>query len=310
MVSLDRILRQRRARTSRPSTRRRQSTRARALGVSRAPRRQSPLFPRGTGATVAKSQQRRGGRRPLFPRGTGATVAKSIQRRGSRTVRDEGLTAEDLAALLLAGGGFGGGGGGGGGGLSAADRRAEISLQGRLDDQAAKDQRDFDADQARIAQEIEDKRIADALEERRQSDIRGLRGERQSRFVDLIGRDQARAVLFALGLGPQADIFTARASQLESTLPALKGARTLELETEAALAQLLGKDIDIGARGVSGLGPAQGAATAFQRGGLSAQQLLSSAFGVGDLGTGRQPGIGADELRRIVESVTPRGSLV
>ena len=240
---------------------------------------------------------------------TRATQREAAQRKRRVTTQPTGgITAEELAALLGGGGGFGGGGGGGGG-LSAAERQAEIRLEAGLSTQAAQAQRDFDAEQARIAQAIEDKRIADALEERRQSDIRGLRSERQSRFVDLIGRDQARAVLFALGLGPQADIFTARASQLESTLPALKGARTLELETEAALAQLLGNTVDIGAKGVSGLGTAQGAATAFQRGGLSAQQLLASAFGVGDLGTGRQPGIGADELLRIVQSVTPRGNL-
>ncbi len=239
---------------------------------------------------------------------TRATQREATQRKRRVTTQPTGITAEELAALLGGGGGFGGGGGGGGG-LSAADRQAEIRLQSQLEAQESTRQRAFEqaeAERERIARAEEVRR---QLEERRQENIRGLRGERQSRFVDLIGRDQARAVLFALGLGPQADIFTARASQLESTLPALKGARTLELETEAALARLLGKDIDIGAKGVAGLGTAQGAATAFQRGGLSAQQLLASAFGVGDLGTGRQPGIGADELLRIVQSVTPVGSL-
>ncbi len=241
---------------------------------------------------------------------TRATQREAAQRKRRVTTQPTGPTAEELLAALLAaqGGGFGGGGGGGGG-LSAADRQAEMRLQSQLEAQESTRQRAFEqaeAERERIARAEEVRR---QLEERRQENIRGLRGERQSRFVDLIGRDQARAVLFALGLGPQADIFTARASQLESTLPALKGARTLELETEAALAQLLGNTVDIGAKGVAGLGTAQGAATAFQRGGLSAQQLLASAFGVGDLGTGRQPGIGADELLRIVQSVTPVGSL-
>lgn len=307
MVSIDRILRRRRTRTRRPTrvtTRRapvRRRPAPRALATSRRPtggaldrlirlRRQARVTPKRVPATVNI-------------RGVPVTT-----RGGTRqpTVRDAGLSAEDLANLI-GGGGFGGGGGGGG--LSAADRRAEIRLGAGLSADEAKRQRDFDADQARIAQDIEDKRIADALAAQRLRDVEGLRGERQSRFVDLIGRDQARAVLFALGLGPEADIFTTRAAKLESTLPALKGARTLELETEAALSRLLGQSIDIGAQGVAGLGTAQGAATAFQRGGLSAQQLLASAFGIGDLGTGRQPGIGADELLRIVQSVTPVGNL-
>ena len=237
-----------------------------------------------------------------------ATQREAAQRKRRVTTQSTGITAEELAALLGGGGGFGGGGGGGGG-LSAADRQAEIRLEADLAAQESTRRRAFEQAEAERERTARAEEVRRQLEERRQENIRGLRGERQSRFVDLIGRDQARAVLFALGLGPQADIFTARASQLESTLPALKGARTLELETEAALARLLGKDIDIGAKGVAGLGTAQGAATAFQRGGLSAQQLLASAFGIGDLGTGRQPGIGADELLRIVQSVTPVGSL-
>ena len=290
MVSLDRILKQRRSRTK---------PRARALSASRRPtggaldrlarlRRQARVTPERVPATVpirGFNVSTRGGTRQPEP-------------------RDKELTAEELAALLA-----GLGDGGEGGGLSAADRQAEIRLESRLGAEESARRRTFERQEALRERAARAEEMRQQLEERRQSDIRGLRGERQSRFVDLIGRDQARAVLFALGLGPQADIFTARASQLESTLPALKGARTLELETEAALAQLLGKDIDIGAQGVSGIGPAQGAATAFQRGGLSAQQLLASAFGVGDLGTGRQPGIGADELLRIVQSVTPVGNL-
>ena len=279
----------------------------RARRASRTPTRR-PVVDAFTQLAKARRQARTS---PESVRSTFRLGGVNVPTGGTRQPgRRDDVDVDALIAAILAGqgGGFGGGGGGGGG-RTQADEIAFLREQSRLGGIAAKDQRDFDAEQARIAQAIEDKRIADALEERRQSDIRGLQGERQSRFVDLIGRDQARAVLFALGLGPQADIFTARASQLESTLPALKGARTLELETEAALAQLLGKDIDIGAKGVSGLGPAQGAATAFQRGGLSAQQLLASAFGVGDLGTGRQPGIGADELLRIVQSVTPRGNL-
>ena len=297
MVSIDQILRQRRARTSRPSTRRRQPTRARALGTSRAPSR------RPTTRNLPERQRR-------LLQGTARGQALPAQRPLRTTTRDRGLTAEELAqAAIDAFLDAQGGGGGGGGGLSAADRQAEIRLESRLGAEESARRRTFERQEALRERAARAEEIRQQLEERRQENIRGLRGERQSRFVDLIGRDQARAVLFALGLGPQADIFTTRASQLETTLPALQGARTLELETEAALAQLLGKDIDIGAQGVSGLGPAQGAATAFQRGGLSAQQLLSSAFGVGDLGTGRQPGIGADELRRIVESVTPRGTL-
>jgi hypothetical protein len=199
--------------------------------------------------------------------------------------------------------------GGGGGGLSAADRQAEIRLQAELGAEESARQRTFERRESRRERAARQEEIRRQLEERRQENIRTLRGERQSSFVDLLGRNQARAVLFALGLGPQADIFTARAKGLETTLTPLRGARELESETEAALAALLGGDIDIGARGVAGLGTPQGAATAFQQGGLTAQKLLAGAFDVGDLGTGQQPGIGADELLRIIESVTPRGTL-
>ena len=147
-------------------------------------------------------------------------------------------------------------------------------------------------------------------ERERQANISQLRIERQSTFAQLLkSGDQARAVMFALGFGPENDVFDVRARGLGTTIKELKGARQLEATTEAALSRVLGRSVDIGREGVRGLGSAVGAARSFVQGGADVQQLLTSAFGVGSLREGERPGISQARLAELIESVVPRGVL-
>jgi hypothetical protein len=157
----------------------------------------------------------------------------------------------------------------------------------------------------------EERRIrAQERERERRANISQLRAERQSTFAQLLASgDQARAVMFALGFGPENDVFDVRARQLGTTIRRLKGARELERTTERALSQVLGREVDIGRRGVRGLGTAIGAARAFVQGGADIQTLLTSAFGVGSLKKGEQPGISGARLAELIQSVTPTGVL-
>lgn len=151
---------------------------------------------------------------------------------------------------------------------------------------------------------------AEERERTRQANITQLRAERQGAFSQLMkSGDQVRAVIFALGFGPENDAFDARARSLGTTIQELKGARQLEATTEAALGRVLGREVDIGREGARGLGAAVGAARSFVQGGADIQTLLTSAFGVGSLREGEQPGISAARLGELIESVTPQGIL-
>ena len=158
---------------------------------------------------------------------------------------------------------------------------------------------------------VEERRIqAETRERERQANISQLRVERQGTFAQLLqSGDQARAVMFALGFGPENDAFDVRARSLGTTIRELKGARALEASTEQALSRVLGREVDIGREGVRGLGSAVGAARSFVQGGADVQQLLTSAFGVGSLREGERPGISQARLAELVESVVPRGVL-
>ncbi len=151
---------------------------------------------------------------------------------------------------------------------------------------------------------------AETRERERQANISQLRVERQSTFAQLLqSGDQARAVMFALGFGPENDTFDVRARSLGTTIRELKGARQLETTTEAALSRVLGQSVDIGREGVRGLGTAIGAARSFVQGGADVQQLLTSAFGVGSLREGERPGISQARLAELIQSVVPTGVL-
>lgn len=140
-----------------------------------------------------------------------------------------------------------------------------------------------------------------------------LKAERQRIFVDMMGKDPIRAVLFAMGgsgnILPGGERF--------EDLPALKGARPQAAKATHAIRDILSKGgvqnvdpitIQSGI-GVTDLPPAIRAAKAFQRTGAAGKNVLSSAFGIGDIRAGEQPGIPPEELLQIIQSVTPKGVL-
>lgn len=151
---------------------------------------------------------------------------------------------------------------------------------------------------------------AEERERLRQSNITQLRAERLGAFSQLMqSGDQVRAVLFALGFGPENDAFDVRARSLGTSIQELKGAQELRGTTQAALSRVLGRGVTIGQEGVRGLGTAISSAKAFAQGGADVQTLLASAFGVGSLRAGEQPGISPERLQELVQQVTPTGVL-
>ena len=158
---------------------------------------------------------------------------------------------------------------------------------------------------------------AEERERRRLANITQLRAERYTAFGELLkSGDQVRAVLFALGYGPENDAFDVRARGLGTTIQELRGAQELRQTTQEALNRILGRGVrpptggvTIGREGVTGLGTAISSARAFAQGGVDVQTLLTSAFGVGSLREGEQPGIRPERLAELVQSVTPRGIL-
>ncbi len=172
------------------------------------------------------------------------------------------------------------------------------------------------SEQAFLVKEAARQRTEDAairrkeLARQRTESINALKVEREGIFSQLIkSGDQVRAVLFALGFGPESDQFTTRAQALDVRLNPLKGARKLETSTEEALSRVLGRTVDIGREGVRGLGSAFKSARAFAQGGADVQTLLTSAFGVGSLREGEQPGFSAARLQELTRQVTPMGVL-
>lgn len=148
------------------------------------------------------------------------------------------------------------------------------------------------------------------LARQRQESLNQLQLDREQTFADLLkSGDQVRAVLFASGFGPENQLFDVRARQLGTSLAALKGARQLEQTTETALSRILGRGVDIGQFGATGLGSALQSARSFAQGGTDIQKLLASAFGVGSLREGEAPGISAERYSELVRSVTPTGVL-
>ena len=151
---------------------------------------------------------------------------------------------------------------------------------------------------------------AEERERLRQSNITQLRAERQSAFVQMMqSGDQARAVMFALGYGPENDAFDVRARSLGTTIKELRGAQALRATTQTALSRILDRQVTIGREGVRGLGTAIGAARQFVQGGADIQTLLTSAFGVGSLRAGERPGMSAERLAELIQQVTPTGVL-
>lgn len=183
------------------------------------------------------------------------------------------------------------------------DYEANQALLGRqFEEEQNRKQREFQAEQERQRRELE-----------RQAQLRDLQNQRQAQYVDLIGRDPARAVLFAMGIGPEADKFNVMAKSLGATVKPLAGAEQQAQTTSSALEGILAGQggghqggISFGAGGISGLGNAAKSATAFQQSNApGAQNLLTSAFGVGGQD---QPGLRPEDYQRLIQSVTPQGA--
>ena len=186
--------------------------------------------------------------------------------------------------------------------LARQQQEDDLFLQGR--------EQTFQRQQldTRIAEERRIK--ADERARAKAANINQLRVERQGVFSSLMkSGDQARAVIFALGFGPENDVFDVRAQALGTSVKELKGAQALRATTQRALSRVVGRGVTIGREGVRGLGPAVKSARAFVQGGADIQTLLASAFGVGSLREGEQPGISAARLQELFREVTPTGVL-
>ena len=292
MASIDQILRQRRRL---PQQRRRTPTRAqevarfqRAREAEVARRTTIPRF-MPQSQRVKASQQRV--KDP--PRGVGVGVGGPIpfaQTRAGLTFAAREQRAADARAA------------------ARADTAAR--LQHKRDLQIQRDEQAFQARELdkRLAREAQIR--AEERERARKANITQLRVERQGTFAALLkSGDQARAVIFALGLGPDNDIFDVRARALGTTVQELKGAQALRTTTQEALSRVLDRQVTIGREGVRGLGTAIGAARSFVQGGADVRQLLISSFGVGSLRAGERPGMSAARLAELTASVTPTGLL-
>jgi hypothetical protein len=172
------------------------------------------------------------------------------------------------------------------------------------------------AEQAFQTQQLERRLASEATirqeerERERQANINQLRVDRQVTFSQMMREgDQVRAVMFALGYGPENDAFDVRARALGTSVQELRGAQALRTTTQEALSRVLNRDVTIGEEGVRGLGTAVSSARAFVQGGADIQTLLTSAFGVGSLREGEQPGLSAQRLAELIQEVTPQGIL-
>ena len=238
-------------------------------------------------------------------RAAGSPISSRLERTGRGTLTAIGFgggggpTAEEIAAAYLSGGG-------GGGGRSQADEIALIREQSRLGSEESARERAAAEQQAELNRAFERAQEQKRQDEERRQQAASIQSERQRVYTDLLGRDPVRAILFAMGIGPEADIFSTQLKSLGATQTPLAGAGQGRLQTETALSGLLGRSVQLGAGGVTGLGSAQGAASAFQSGGADIQKLLTSAFGVG--GT-KGAGISAEELIQRISAVTPTGVL-
>jgi hypothetical protein len=191
------------------------------------------------------------------------------------------------------------------------ENQEALSRQQHLDDlEIQAGEQAFQAKELDRRLAAEAKVRADERERQRQANINQLRAEREAYFGQLMKeKDLARAVIFALGYGPENDIFDVRARALGTSVKELKSARGLQQTTQQALSRVLDRDVTIGREGVRGLGTAISSARAFVQGGADVRDLLTSAFGVGSLREGEQPGMSAERLGELIAEVTPRGIL-
>ncbi len=229
----------------------------------------------------------------FFKSRVGGKVESALAQFGQEAPDGDDLTNclvnNDAEACARAFGGADGAGGVGGGGSFASSQAGQDAANA------------FAAAEADKARQFE-----------REQEVERLKAERERIFVDMLGTDPVRAVLFALGVGgeilPGGDRF--------ADLAPLPGAQAQATATEQALSQLVGGGVKVGQAGVTGLGTAAKAAAAFggQAGGTGGniadqQKLLLSGFGVGaKRGKGR-PGQSREETLRQIASVSPTGVL-
>jgi hypothetical protein len=247
----------------------------------------------------------------------------------------DGQTAEEIAAAMIAAMGGSGSDSGGAGRRSLADELTLMREQARLSAETPRQVADRKLKEQLERNIIFDKAAADKLQAQldrnliRDQEIRAtrerqreqhramvaernrLKAQRQATFVEMMGRDPVRAVLFAMGIGPEADRFNTQMKSIGATVKPLRGAAKSEKRTESALGKLLGgeRKIDLGERGVTGLGTAIGAARSFQQADVTGQGLLTSAFGVGSTARGQQPGLTPEAMLEQIQQVTPTGIL-
>lgn len=240
------------------------------------------------------------------------------QRRGQASARgaDAGRAAMarlgnlDINALreLMAQFGLGGGGGSS---TPYAQTAAGIAAQHQQQMEQIRLQHELglvsQAEAERLRRETQLAAIREQERIDRERERERLLFERQRLFTEMQGRDPVRAVLLALG---RSGSLLPGGTRYDS-LGQLEGAGNYERQTEQALSAALGRNVDIttnerGAQ-VQGIGTAEQAAFAYQRGSGASRTLLSSAFGIGNEGIGG--GLSTEEFVRRIEEVTPMGIL-
>ncbi len=273
---------------------------ARILAERRAVARRN--FGTTAGRTQAAAAQVESGARPppdVTGTGGGGGPTPFLQTRAGITFADQLRRDADIAAA------------------AETDERARIQHIRNLELQQGDQAFELKVIEDRIA---EDARVSAEERERvRTANINQLRVERQGTFSTLMrSGDQVRAVLFALGFGPENDVFDVRARSLGTTVQELKGARGLKGTTQEAINRVLGRrvgtrlvrpGVTIGREGITGLGAPVKAARAFAQGGADVRTLLQSAFSVGSLRKGESPGISSARLAELISEVTPVGLL-
>lgn len=219
-----------------------------------------------------------------------------------------------------------------------ASEQAHAEKMARLDAelQAAAAAGDFERQkqlqelQQQFEREQEDRR----REFEKQQAIEQRKQERLQIYTELLGKDPVRATLYAMGvggeltgvpgfnveeLGPIEGVDVAkRRAEVESAINQnlLKyGARggqprrvpgTRELYQTPPLGEKIKNPVSLSGEGVSGLPSIQQAARALQYGDEATRTVLGSAYGVGNKQSG---GLSPEEQLRLIEEVTPKGSL-
>lgn len=190
-----------------------------------------------------------------------------------------------------------GAGGSGGYVVPFSETQAGLELRARQMEEAAANQRAWEAEQAQI--------LAAATEKAR---LDQLAGERAGIFAQMFGIDPVRAILF--GKNVAGDLVTGASRFGE--LGALAGVGQRETQTEDALRKALTGvrgvgNVDINEQGVAGLPSVESVAKQVAYGGGDIGTLLRSAFGVGNQGLGG--GVSTEEFQRRIMDVTPTGAI-